>query len=140
MDATNPTRQVALVRKTGPSRDFGQPKLPGPNKLGRSLHAQMYDVTMWGEANRLCKHPREVERAAPGNARELIDLDLFVNVGKDLIFEPLEDRFTQCASRPRGDRGTVTSKQIVDEVAGSLVPEERSIGVVGCALQRQGAG
>jgi len=119
---------VALVRKTGPSRDFGQPKLPDANKLGRSLHAQMYDVTVWGEANRLCKHPREVERAAPGNARELIDLDRFVNVGKDVIFEPLEDRFTQRASRPRGDRGTVTSEQIVDEVAAASFQKSGPLG------------
>ena len=37
MDAPNPTRQVALVSKAGPGRDFGQRKLPVANKLGRTV-------------------------------------------------------------------------------------------------------
>jgi hypothetical protein len=100
VDAPNPTRQVALVSKAGPGRNFGQPKLPVANKLGRALHSQIHDVMVWGQADRSCKHTREVERAAPGNARELGDLDGLVNVGDNVVSEPLEDRFAQHASRP----------------------------------------
>ena len=100
MDAPNPTRQVALVGKAGPGRDFGQPKPPVANKLGRTLHSHIHDVTVWGQADRSCKHTREVEGAAPRNVCELGDLDGLVNVGNNVVSEPLEDSFAQHASRP----------------------------------------
>ena len=97
MDAPNPTRQVALVSKAGPPH-FRPTKLPVANKLGRTLHSQMRRNGR-GQADRSV-NTREVERAAPGNAQELGDLDGLVNVGNNVVSEPLEGRFAQHASRP----------------------------------------
>ena len=140
MNASNPTRQVTLIGEASASRDFGQPGLPVANKLYGTLQPQMHDITMRGHTDRSGEHAREVERAAPRYVRECSDLDRLVEMSNDIISEPLEDGFAQFTSCPARDPRGVTSKQIFDEAARDLAPEECPIRVAGSAFQRQGAG
>ena len=97
MNASDPTRQVALVGKAGLGSDFGQPRPPFPNKLDRTLQSEVHHVAMRGHADRSGKHPREMEWAAPGNIRERLDPDRLIEMSDDVIPEPPELVFTERA-------------------------------------------
>jgi len=51
MNASDPTRQMALVGKPVWASDFGQPRLTLPNKLDRTLQSEVHDVAMRGHAD-----------------------------------------------------------------------------------------
>src|ERR1700739_1738362 len=52
MNASDPTRQMALVGKAGVGSDFGQARPPFPNKLDRTLQSEMHDIAMRCYADR----------------------------------------------------------------------------------------
>jgi hypothetical protein len=139
VNAPDPTRQVTLVGKAGASGDFSQAGSPFANHLDRTSQSEMHDVTVRRQANRSGEHAREVERATPRNVCERSDLDRLIEVGNDIVSEPLEHVFAQHAAFPASECGHVMANQTVNEAARNLVPEERTVRIVSRALQRQGA-
>jgi len=133
----NPTRQVALVGETRRSRDFGQARSSITHKLDRTLQSLMHHVTMRRHADRASEHACEVELAAPDDAGERGYLNRLVQMGHDVVFEPLEHVLAQCPSRPALKIRSVSPKQTVNEGARHLVPGERPIRVGVRALRRQ---
>jgi hypothetical protein len=99
----------------------------------------MHDVTVRGHAYRSGEHAREVEGATPRYFCERGDLDGLVEVGNDIVSQPLEHVLAQHAAYPAFERRRVTSNQTVNEAARNLVPEKRPVRVIVCALRRQGA-
>ena len=107
MNASDPTRQVALVGKAGAGSDFSQARPTLPNKLDRTLQSEMHHVAMRGHADGSGKHPREMEWAAPGNIRERLDPDRLIEMSDDVIPESPELVFAESAARPRRHRRSV---------------------------------
>ena len=93
MNASDPTRQVALVGKAGAGSDFSQPRPTLPNKLERMLQSEVDDVAMRGHADGSGEHAREMERAAPCYFCQGSDLDRLIEVGNDIVSEPPEHVF-----------------------------------------------
>jgi hypothetical protein len=90
MNASDPTRQVALVGKAGAGGDFSQPRPTLPNKLDRTLQSEMHHVAMRCHADGSGKHPREMEWAACRNIRERLDPDRLIEMSDDIIPKPPE--------------------------------------------------
>src|SRR5258708_5602613 len=109
MNAPNPTPQVALVGEARARRDFSQAGSPLANKLDRTLQSQTHDVTVRSHPDRSREHASEVEWAAPRYFRERRDFDGLVQMGKDIVSEPLEHVFAQHASCRGLDFRSVTS-------------------------------
>src|SRR6202030_630745 len=100
MNASDPTRQVALGGKPGAGSDFSQPRPTLPNKLDRTLQSEMHHVAMRCHADGSGKHPREMEWAACRNIRERLDPDRLIEMSGDVIPEPPELVLAQSAARP----------------------------------------
>jgi hypothetical protein len=90
MNASDPTRQVALVGKAGAGSDFSQPRPTLPNKLDCMLQSEMHQVAMRCHADGSGKHPREMEWAACRNIRERLDPDRLIEMSDDIIPKPPE--------------------------------------------------
>ena len=89
VSAPNPTRQVALVGEACAGSYFGQTGTPFANQLDRSLQPEIYDPGVRGHANRSGEHAKEVERATPCYFCQRSDLDGLIEVGHDIVSEPL---------------------------------------------------
>src|SRR5215470_1476259 len=100
----------------------------------------MHDITMRRYANGSPEHPREMERTTAGYFRKRGDLNGLINVRNDIISELVEYPQAQLAPCPTCERCHVTSDQPVNEAARGLVPEERAIRIILCALRRQRPG
>ena len=109
MNASDPTRQMALVGKAGAGSDFGQPRPPFANKLDRTLQSEMHDIAMRCHADRSGKHSREMELAACRYIRERLDADRLIKMSDDVIPEPPELVFAQRAAR-RGRTATTAQE------------------------------
>src|SRR5262249_44872980 len=140
MNASDPTRQMALVGKAGAGGDFSQPRPPFPNQLDRTLQSKMHDVAMRCHTDGSGKHPREMERAAPCNIRKRLDPDRLIEMSDDVIPEPPEPVFAQHAARPGWHRRGVARHQSIDKAARRLVPGKGSAWIIVNALESQGAG
>ena len=140
MNASDPTRQVALVGKAGAGSDFSQPRPTLPNKLDRTLQSEMHHVAMRGHADGSGKHPREMEWAACRNIRERLDPDRLIEMSGDVIPEPPELVFAERAARPGRHRRGVARHQSIDEAARRLVPGQGSAWIIVYVLESQGAG
>src|SRR5271167_4595054 len=140
MNASDPTRQMALVGKAGAGSDFGEPGPPFPNKLERMLQSEMHNVAMRGHADGSGEHPREMEWAAPRYIRERLDADRLIEMSDDVIPEPPELVFAERAARLGRHRRGVARHQSIDEAARRLVPGEGSARIIVYALESQGAG
>lgn len=90
MNASDPTRQVALVGKAGAGSDFSQPRPTLPNKLDRMLQSEMHHVAMRCHADGSGKDPREMEWTAPCKIRERLDPDRLIEMSDYIIPEPAE--------------------------------------------------
>src|SRR5277367_4877240 len=75
MNASDPTRQVALVGKPGAGSDFSHPRPPFPDKLDGTPQSEIHHVAMRRHADGSGKPPREMEWAACRNIRERLDPD-----------------------------------------------------------------
>src|ERR1700726_743734 len=100
MNAPNPTCHATLIGESCARRDFSQARSPVVNKLDRTLQSEMHDVTVRGQATGSGEYAREVERVAPRYVCERGDLDGLIEVGNDIISEPLEHLFAPHASHP----------------------------------------
>src|ERR1700730_7825963 len=140
MNASDPTRQMALVGKAGVGSDFGQPRPPFPNKLDRTLQFEVHDVAMRGHADGSGEHPREMKWAAPANIRERLDPDRLIEMSDDVIPKPPELVFAQSAARPGWHHRGVARHQSIDKAARRLVPREGSAWIIVYALESQGTG
>jgi hypothetical protein len=100
VDAPNPTRKVALVGEACASCDFSQAGLPLVNQLDRLLQSEMHDPAVRGHANRSGEYAREVEWATPCYICQQSNLDRLIEVGNDIVSEPLEHLLAQRPSPP----------------------------------------
>ena len=139
MNAPNPTRQVTLVGETRARCDLSQTGPPVANELHRPLQSKSHDVAVRSHADRSGKHAREVERAAPGYVCERGDVDGFVQMRDDIVFEPLENVLAQHAACPDLRPRSMTSDQPANESGRNLVPEKRPVRIIIGDFQRQGA-
>ena len=99
MNASDPTRQMALVGRAGVGSDFGQPRPPFPNKLDRPLQSEVHDVAMRSHADRSGEYPREMKRAATGNLGQSTSLDMLIEMGNDVVPEADEHLLAQPTAR-----------------------------------------
>ena len=91
---------MALVGKASASCDLGQARSPVPKELDRALQSQMHHITVRRHADRSSEYACEVEWAAPRDSRERGDFDRFVQVGNDVVIDPVKDLFAQRTSCP----------------------------------------
>ena len=100
VNAADPARQMALVGKARTCGDFGKAQSPVANELDRTLQSQMHDIAMRRDADGSREDPGEVKRAAPRYVGQRGDLDRLVEMGDDIVPEPLEHVFAQHAPCP----------------------------------------
>lgn len=84
MNATDPPRQVTLVRKAGICGDFGQARSSLPNTLDRSLQAQVHDVAVRRHADGSGKHAVEMEGTSTRKFRKCRDFYLLRKMSHDV--------------------------------------------------------
>ena len=70
MDASNPARQMALIRKTGFCSNLGKAEFPVSNHFDRPLQSQMNDVAMRAHADGSGEGARKMKLAPVRHFRE----------------------------------------------------------------------
>jgi hypothetical protein len=98
VNASDPTREVALVGKTCAYCNLSQAASTITNEFDRASQSQMHDVAMRTDANGSREHASEMERAAPRHLCQRGDFDGLIEMGDHMVSEPLEDVFSQHAS------------------------------------------
>jgi len=124
VDTPDPAGQVALVGKAGRSGDFRQFHLAVTHELGRLPQAQLNDVAVRRHAHGLGEYAREMESASSSYARERSYFYLLVQMGNDIICQPMEYLLAQATSHGTLTRGGVPCDQSVNESSCNLAPKQ----------------
>src|SRR5215510_124508 len=127
MDALNPTRQVALIRKARSGGNLGKAELPIPNHFDCPSQPQMNDVAMWAHADGSGEGTGKMELAAIRHFRKRRDVERFVQMFGDEILQSPEKVGGQRAVRLRLGPDRVTCGKGVDKLACGLIPEHRPV-------------
>src|ERR1700757_1544079 len=125
MDALNPARQMALIGKARFGRDLGKTEFSFAYHFDCALQSQMNDVTMRAHADGAGEGAGKMELAAVRHFRKRRDIERFVQMLEDELFQPLEDVRGQQAVWLRPGPRRVPCGKDVDELARGLVPEHR---------------
>src|SRR5262245_5017280 len=118
---------MALVGKARARRDLGEPEPPFTHKLDRVLQSKMHDVAVWRNADRPAEDATELKWGLPRYLCQGCNLDLFVDMGEDIVCEPVKHCFAQHSSGYFRQRGRVAGDQPINEAARDLIPVMRSV-------------
>src|SRR5215831_19164977 len=140
MDAPNPARQMALIRKTRFYSNLSETEFSIPNHLDRPLQSEMNDVAMRAHADGSGEGARKMELAAVRHSRKRRDVKRFVQMLEDELLQPIENVGGQRGVLLRPSPHRVTSGNGVDESARGLIPEQRPARVTSLAFPRHYAG
>src|SRR5215475_10370526 len=115
MDASNPARQMALIRKTRLCGNLGETEFSIPNHFDRPPQSEMNDVAMRTDTDGPGEGAGKMELAAVRHSRERRDVKRLVQMFKDELLQPIENVRGQRSVplRPRPHR--VTCGKHVDE-------------------------
>ena len=123
MDALNPPRQMALIRKARSYGNLGKAELPVPNHFDRPSQSQMNDVAMRTHADGSSEGAGKMELAAVRHFRKPRDVKRFVQMFEDELLQPIENVRGQGSVRLRFGPCRVTCSKDVDKLACGLIPE-----------------
>jgi hypothetical protein len=140
MDAPNPARQMALIRKACRCGNLGKAEFSIPNQFDRTPQSQMNDVAMRAHADGSGEGAGKMELTAIGHFRERRDIKGFVQMFEDEILQPLENVRVQRTVRFRFGPPRVTCGKGVDKLACGLVPEHRPARITFLTLPREHPG
>src|SRR5215471_13129483 len=125
MDASNPARQMALIRKTRFCGNLGKAEFPVSNHFDRPLQSEMNDVAMRADANGPGEGAGKMELAAVRHFRKRRDVKRFVQMFEDELLQPIENVRGQWSVPLRPCPHRITCGKNVDESARGLIPEQR---------------
>src|SRR5215471_21218296 len=90
MDASNPARQMALIRKTRFCANLGKAEFPLSNHFDRPLQSEMNDVAMRAHADGSGEGAGKMELAAVRHSRKRRDVKRFIQMLEDELLQPIE--------------------------------------------------
>jgi hypothetical protein len=91
MDAANPARQMALIRKTRFCGNLGEAEFRVPNHFDRPSQSQMNDVAMRADADGPGEGAGKMELATVRHFRKRRDVKRFVQMFEDKLLQPIEN-------------------------------------------------
>src|SRR5215471_8121638 len=91
MDAANPARQMALIRKTRFCGNLGKAEFPVSNHFDRPSQPQMNDVAMRAHADGPGEGAGKMKLAAVRHSRKRRDIKRFIQMLEDELLQPLEN-------------------------------------------------
>jgi hypothetical protein len=83
-------RKVALIGEACAGCDFCQSISPVANKLERTLQSKVHDVTVRRDTNGSREYARKMGRTVPHDACELANPHRLIEMGNDIVPDPLE--------------------------------------------------
>src|SRR6516165_9627896 len=137
MDASNPARQMALIRKTRFCSNLSETEFSVPNHFDRPLQSQMNHVAMRAHADGPGEGAGKMELAAVRHSRKRRDVKWFIQMFEDELLQPFENVGGQRSVPLRRGPHRVTCGKDVDESARGLIPEQRPARVTSLAFPRQ---
>src|SRR5215471_13208869 len=117
MDASNPARQMALIRKTRFCANLGKAEFPLSNHFHRLLQSEMNEVAMRAHADGPGEGAGKMELAAVRHSRKRRDVKRFIEMFEDGLLQPIENVGSQRSVALRLGPHRVTGGKDVDESA-----------------------